>query len=158
MQAVDLVVETPVSQSVRARQVSSMFDAPVEEKTRLQWHVELELDGPWNVGLVVGPSGSGKSSIMQRIWGGEPDLLWGAPSVVDDFANELSIEAIAGVCQAVGFNTIPAWLRPYAVLSNGERFRVELARRMLEQPDPIVVAPPAAMRIASAPSVTLRNE
>ena len=139
MQAVDLVVETPVSRSVRARQVSSMFDAPVAEKTRLQWHVELELDAPWNVGLVDGPSGSGKSSIMRRIWGGEPDLLWGAPSVVDDFAKDLSIEAIAGVCQAVGFNTIPAWLRPYAVLSNGERFRVELARRMLEQPDPIVV-------------------
>src|SRR5690606_32144857 len=44
-------------------------------------------------------------------------------------------------CQAVGFNTIPAWLRPFAVLSNGERFRAELARRLVEshEGDTIVV-------------------
>jgi GNAT superfamily N-acetyltransferase len=30
-------------------------------------------------------------------------------------------------------------MRPYAVLSNGERFRVELARRLLEDGDPVVV-------------------
>jgi ABC-type lipoprotein export system ATPase subunit/GNAT superfamily N-acetyltransferase len=139
VQAFDLVVETPSSTSIRARQVSSMFDVPIAKKTRLEWHVELELDQPWNVGLLVGPSGAGKSSIMRHIWGAEPVLNWGAPSVIDDFSPGLSIEDIAGVCQAVGFNTIPAWLRPYAVLSNGERFRADLARRMLELPNPIVV-------------------
>jgi len=51
----------------------------------------------------------------------------------------VSVEQIAAVCQAVGFNTIPAWMRPHAVLSNGEKFRVELARRLLEDGDPIVV-------------------
>jgi GNAT superfamily N-acetyltransferase len=50
-----------------------------------------------------------------------------------------SMEEIAFVCQAVGFNTIPSWLKPFAVLSTGEQFRCELARRLLEQPDPIVV-------------------
>jgi hypothetical protein len=44
------------------------------------------------------------------------------------------MDEIASTCQAVGFNTIPAWLRPYDVLSTGERFRVELARRMIEAP------------------------
>lgn len=46
---------------------------------------------------------------------------------------------ISAICQAVGFNTIPAWLRPFAVLSNGEKFRVELARRMLEAGDEVIV-------------------
>jgi hypothetical protein len=68
--------------------------------------------------------------------GAEPDAPGKkAPSPAAD----LSIERIAVVCQAVGFNTIPAWLRPYSVLSTGEKFRVELARRLLELPDPIVV-------------------
>jgi GNAT superfamily N-acetyltransferase len=49
------------------------------------------------------------------------------------------MEQVTRACSAVGFNTIPAWLRPFHVLSNGERFRVELARRLLELPDPIVV-------------------
>jgi GNAT superfamily N-acetyltransferase len=51
----------------------------------------------------------------------------------------LKMDAIAEACSAVGFNSIPSWMRPYAVLSNGEKFRVDLARRLLELPDPIVV-------------------
>lgn len=137
---VNVAVETPVSRSVRARQVSSMFDAPPETKSRLEWVFDLDLDSaPWSVGLIVGPSGSGKTTIMHHVWGEPKSLAWGAAGVVDDFAKTLSVEQIAGVCQAVGFNSIPAWMRPFAVLSNGEKFRVELARRLLEDGDPIVV-------------------
>jgi GNAT superfamily N-acetyltransferase len=31
---------------------------------------------------------------------------------------------------AVGFNTIPSWMKPFHVLSNGEQFRANLARRL----------------------------
>ena len=61
-------------------------------------------------------------------------MTWQAPSIIDDFSAALSIQQITQACQSVGFNTIPAWLRPYAVLSNGEKFRVEIARRLLETP------------------------
>lgn len=96
-------------------------------------------DTPWNVGLIVGPSGSGKSSILKHIFGDMQALTWGAKSVIDDFKGELGLQDIADVCSSVGFNTIPAWLRPFAVLSNGEKFRAEMARRLLELPDPIIV-------------------
>lgn len=68
-----------------------------------------------------------------------PDLKWAAASVIDDFDKSLSIADISSVCQSVGFNTIPAWMRPFRVLSNGEKFRVEMARRLLELPSPIFV-------------------
>jgi ABC-type lipoprotein export system ATPase subunit/GNAT superfamily N-acetyltransferase len=138
MPRVDLVVETPISTSARARQVCSMFDVPPAEKCRLEWHLDVDLESrPWSVGLVVGPSGSGKTSVMRALWGEPRAWTWGAPSVIDDFAG--SVEDVAGACSAVGFNTIPAWLRPFAVLSNGERFRAELARHLLSDADPIVV-------------------
>lgn len=140
MPIVDVVVESPISSSIRARQVSAAFDVPPQEKARLSWKADLPIEAnDWNVGLVVGPSGAGKSTIMRSVWGDMPELSWGAASVVDDFAKGLKIEEITGACSAVGFNTIPAWMRPYHVLSNGERFRVDLARRLLELPDPIVV-------------------
>lgn len=140
MPIVDVVVESPISNSVRARQVSAAFDVPPQEKARLSWKANLPIEAnDWNVGLVVGPSGAGKSTIMRSLWGDMPELAWGGASVVDDFAKGLKIEEITGACSAVGFNTIPAWMRPYHVLSNGERFRVDLARRLLELPDPIVV-------------------
>lgn len=142
MARVDLVVESKVSRSSRARQLEGMFDVPASERSRVEWHGDVAIDAAdWQVGLVVGPSGSGKSTVARELFGAAVDWepQWGKASVIDDFDRSLSIEEIAQACQAVGFNTIPAWLRPYKVLSNGERFRVELARRLLEQPDPIVV-------------------
>jgi hypothetical protein len=137
---IDITVSSENSRSMRARQVSAMFDVPPQDKCELTWKGEFPYDAePWNVGLVVGPSGSGKSTIAQTVFGKAPDLDWSAPSVIDDFAPSLSVEAISGACGAVGFNTIPAWLRPHRVLSNGERFRIDVARRLLELPDPIVV-------------------
>lgn len=140
MPSTHLVVETPVSSSVRARQVCSMFDVPPQGTARLEWTVEVPaVSDEWSVGLIVGPSGSGKSSIMRKVYGEMPRVQWGAASVVDDFAKTLTVQQVTDACSAVGFNTIPAWLRPFGVLSNGEQFRVDLARRLLELPDPIVV-------------------
>jgi ABC-type thiamine transport system ATPase subunit len=138
---VDVSVKTPVSVTPRARQLSGMFDVPLADSQERSWRADIELPARWNLGLIVGPSGAGKSTIARACWGQEPPLSWGAASVVDDFRPDLSVEAIADTCRAVGFNTIPAWLRPYGVLSTGERFRVELARRLLESPEdaPIVV-------------------
>jgi ABC-type ATPase with predicted acetyltransferase domain len=31
---------------------------------------------------------------------------------------------------AVGLNTIPSWYKPYQVLSNGEKFRADVARKL----------------------------
>jgi ABC-type ATPase with predicted acetyltransferase domain len=51
---------------------------------------------------------------------------------IEDFPKGVSISQIAEICQSVGFNTIPAWMRPFAVLSNGEKFRVEMTSRLIE--------------------------
>ena len=34
---------------------------------------------------------------------------------------------------SVGFGSVPSWLKPYNVLSNGEKMRVDLARALLEK-------------------------
>lgn len=137
MPRIDLVVETPISRTSRARQLEGMFDVPPTETSRLEWHIDAPIDEqPWSVGLIVGPSGSGKTSVARALFGNEiltKEPGWGAPSVIDDFGKGHSIQEIADICQAVGFNTIPAWMRPYAVLSNGEKFRVTMARRLLEE-------------------------
>jgi ABC-type lipoprotein export system ATPase subunit len=133
MPEINVVVESPISDSIRAMQLSSMFDVPPTERAKLEWHGDLPIETrPWSIGLIVGPSGSGKTTILRDVFGAPAPLEWHGASVIDDFAADLPVADISQACQAVGFNTIPAWLRPYAVLSNGERFRVEMARRMLE--------------------------
>jgi ABC-type Mn2+/Zn2+ transport system ATPase subunit len=139
MRTIKFHVETKLSTSVRARQLSSMFDAPPEKKCRIDWQLDVDLDTPWSVGLVTGPSGSGKSTLMRELWGEPKPLEWSAPSVVDDFPKGMPTVDVAAACQAVGFNTIPAWMRPFAVLSNGEKFRVELARRLITGEQLVVI-------------------
>lgn len=136
MPAIDFAVESDIDLTPRVQQLSAMFDCPAQEKCRIDFKGDFPIEGfDWNVGLIVGPSGCGKSSILNRVFGQPKPHRWNAKSVIDDFPKEIAIRDIAAICQSVGFNTIPAWMRPFGVLSNGEKFRVELARRLVESGD-----------------------
>lgn len=142
MPRVDFVASSDISSSSRVRQLEAMFDVPRAKRSRVEWHAKIPFEEkPWNVGLIVGPSGAGKSTVARQLFGDHVDtaLEWKGKSVIDDFDQARSMDEIAAICQAVGFNTIPAWLRPFRVLSTGEQFRVGLARRLLEGEDPIVI-------------------
>lgn len=133
MSEINIKVESQVSRSARAQQIESLFDVPASQRQALEWKGVMPIeDRKWNVGLIVGPSGCGKSTILRDKFGQPKTFEWGKPSVIDDFDSALRVQDISLVCQAVGFNTIPAWLRPFGVLSNGEQFRVDMARRLME--------------------------
>lgn len=141
MPTVNHKISVSLSRSVRARQIESAFDIPAQQKCELTFSGELPIeDFDWNIGLIVGASGSGKSTILNHVFGHPVGMQWGAASVIDDFSDQLKIDDIIAACQAVGFNTMPAWLRPFAVLSNGEKFRVEIARKLLESPPNEIIA------------------
>lgn len=52
-------------------------------------------------------------------------------SVVDDMP-KASMEDIEKMFYTVGFGSVPSWLKPYSVLSNGEKMRCDMARALLE--------------------------
>jgi hypothetical protein len=86
-----------------------------------------ELPEDYGIGLIVGASGSGKS-ILLREFGGESPVEWRERrSIASHFA---SAEEAADRLYAVGLNSVPVWRLPYAVLSNGQQFRADLARRL----------------------------
>lgn len=138
---VQVQVSAPVRKSGRVTQLAGMFDVPIEERQTLIWDVPLPIDAkPWQVGLIVGPSASGKSTIAHAVWPDQvdPPEWQDDRAIVDDFPADLGIKDIAGALNAVGLSSPPAWLRPYGTLSNGERFRADMAR-LLSRPDPVVV-------------------
>ena len=128
--------------SYRAARVKSLFNA--EKGCDWQRSVEIPIeDMNWKIGLVVGPSGSGKTSIGRRIFD-EPiyDLYadWDADKpIVDCIAPDGDFNAVTGALSAVGLGDVPAWLRPFHVLSNGEQFRAGLSRLVCERPPHAVV-------------------
>jgi energy-coupling factor transporter ATP-binding protein EcfA2 len=132
-----VVVESQTPISTRGRQVCGMFDAPPEDKQRLECDIALPIEErPWQIGLIYGPSGSGKSTVARSLFGGETKVDWRPRTgLIDNFPAGMGVEQIAAICGAVGLNTIPCWLRPHEVLSNGEKFRADMARLLAEAPD-----------------------
>jgi GNAT superfamily N-acetyltransferase len=135
MPRLDLVVETPVVDSFRVRQVAGMFDVPLEAKISERLAAELPpLEEPWRIGAIVGPSGSGKSTLARAAYG--EHLFAGADwprdrAVIDGFG-ERPFGQIVRTLASVGLGSPPSWIKPYRVLSQGERFRCDLARALLD--------------------------
>ena len=121
----------------RAARVKSMFNCESGANFERDVDLPIEEDG-WQIGLVVGPSGSGKTSIGNALPCGVRDIRDGWPSdrpVIDCIAPGGDFDTATGALAAVGLGDVPAWLRPFRVLSNGEQFRAGLARLVCEAPD-----------------------
>jgi ABC-type thiamine transport system ATPase subunit len=116
-----------------------MFDLPIREKLRHEWHVELPIEGfDWHIGLIAGPSGSGKSTVAHELFGDcvHQGFDWPAHrSVLDGFPKSASTPDCIAALNAVGFSSPPSWCKPFRVLSTGEKFRAELARALIEYAD-----------------------
>lgn len=84
-------------------------------------------DLDFNIMCIVGASGSGKST-FSKYFGEEEELKYdNKKSIMSHFNNK--DEAIEKL-NSVGLNSIPTWCKPRNVLSVGEGFRVDLARRI----------------------------
>ena len=130
------VVELDYNPTFRTEKVAGMFDVPVSEKLRREWDINIPIEGEeWSIGLIVGASGAGKTTVAKRAFGEENYFYghdWKSKSILDDFSKKLSIEEITGALSHVGLASPPAWLLPYSALSNGQKFRADLARAILE--------------------------
>lgn len=103
------------------------FDLKPDQHVGFNPWVLPNLPDTWDVGLIVGASGSGKSLLLQSL-GGETPVEWQPRrSIASHFA---SVEEAQEKLYAVGLNSIPVWRLPYSVLSNGQKFRADLARRL----------------------------
>lgn len=127
--------------SYRAARVKSLFNAESGCNFTLDANLDID-DGAWSLGVVVGPSGSGKTSIGRDLFGGgaiyAPEWPGDRP-IVDAIAPSGEFDSVTAALASVGLGSVPAWLRPFHALSNGEQFRANLARIIVEAPAAVVV-------------------
>jgi GNAT superfamily N-acetyltransferase len=130
--------------SYRAARVKSLFNAESGAEFKLDAELPID-DSGWAIGIIVGPSGSGKTSLGRVIWPGV-GIYEGAAAgwppdapIVDAIAPGGDFNDVTSALSAVGLGDVPTWLRPYRVLSNGEKFRADLARIISEGPPRVIV-------------------
>lgn len=131
----------PIYNGYRATCVRSLYN--VDDPTfTLDATLPLENE-PWCMGLVVGPSGSGKSSMGARIFAGDDTYApppWPKDQpVVEAVSPDADWNSVTAAFTSVGLGSVPAWLRPYHLLSTGEKFRAELARVICDAPARVVI-------------------
>lgn len=132
------VIELDYKPTFRSEKVASMFDVPVSTKLHKEWDVNIPIEAkPWKIGLIVGASGSGKTTIANKLFEGKvhSNFQWTKSCLLDDFPSGSELKTITETLSKVGFSSPPSWLLPYSALSNGQKFRVELARTLLEYKD-----------------------
>lgn len=139
------IVKTPYKKTFRSSKIEGLFDIQAGEILEKSWDVNMPVEGwDWNIGVIVGPSGAGKTSIGKVAFGAEnyhegysdwdPDA-----TVIESFPQSASVEDITQVLSSVGFSSPPNWLQPFRTLSNGQKFRVEMARILFDERDVVVV-------------------
>ncbi len=116
----------------RAARVKSLFNAERGDSFTLNCDLPIE-EEDWQIGLIVGASGSGKTSIGRQLFGGGRiiDLYadWDNDKpIVDCIAPDSDFDTVTGALANVGLGDVPSWLRPFKALSNGQQFRAGLAR------------------------------
>jgi ABC-type lipoprotein export system ATPase subunit len=139
MQTFDIVKKSKPKKTFRVASIIGKFDIQTDE---IKEHFVGELNMPkkWNVGLIVGKSGTGKTTIAKELFENAyvTNYEYVSDCIVDDMPKNSSVEEITSMFNSVGFSSPPSWLKPYSALSNGQKMRVDLAHSLLLNKDLIV--------------------
>jgi GNAT superfamily N-acetyltransferase len=146
MQTHFVQLATPLRRSFRTMQVAGMLDMPLEDRLTHQVSAEVPtLDDEWLIGAIVGPSGSGKTMLARAAFGATDEpRSWPQDRAIIEVLGDVEpprsgIKHITRVLIGVGLGSVPTWLKPYHILSGGERFRADLAQAILDPRRPVVV-------------------
>lgn len=140
MPSFDIIKHVTPGDSYRVSSVVNAFDLDL---SHIDEHFKgsIDIEGrEWNVGLIVGGSGTGKSTIARELFGADlfNEFHRSGKSVIDDMPKEKTVKEIEAAFTSVGFASPPSWLKPYDVLSNGEKMRVDLCYSILSGRDLVV--------------------
>lgn len=139
MPSFDIVRTSQPTDSFRVQSIIGTYNLQQQHVTE-HFTGNIELPDKWNIGLIVRRSGSGKTTIAHELF--DADIIsgfdWTHDNILDDMPKEATVKDIAAMLTAVGFSSPPSWLKPYAVLSNGEKMRCDIARAILEKRDMFV--------------------
>ena len=139
MPSFNIVKKVSPKETFRVASVMGKFDLQNNQVIE-KFNGYLDLDFEWQVGLIVGGSGTGKTTIAKDLF---PDSYvyeyeYSSETILDDMPKKTCVSEITSIFNQVGFSSVTSWLKPYDVLSNGEKMRVDLAKSLLMESNLIV--------------------
>lgn len=132
----DIIRRTAPKNSFRVASVMGTYDLQ-ERNVEERFIGDIDLPKEWHIGLIVGRSGTGKTTIARELFGDNiiDGFKYTHDNILDDMPKDVATNDIFKALNACGFSSPPSWIKPYNVLSNGEKMRCDIARAMLEHRD-----------------------
>ena len=128
----EIVLKSNVNRDKYTDYIQEHFDLAVSDvaEVRIPNNLNLsKLGSEWNIGVICGASGSGKSTILHSLGEITAVEFDHNKPLISNFEPMTPQEASSILC-AMGLASVPTWIRPYSSLSNGERYRAEVAKRI----------------------------
>ena len=126
--------ETPLVSRVEMDEITEELIRPFDYKSdgESEFYPYLLPEGLpeyWGIGVIVGASGTGKSKLLAQFDGEiTPKPEWQEnKSIASHFDDPVDANE---KLSASGLMSVPEWVKPYSVLSNGQQFRADLARSL----------------------------
>lgn len=120
------------SSAFRCIKAANSVDLDLSKKLKHVFDCDIDMPDQWSIGVIVGASGSGKTTLAKHLYGAEcfRELLDSSKPVIEQFSSALSYDDCVSHLCSVGLSQVPCWIRPAATLSNGQKFRAEIALQL----------------------------
>jgi ABC-type dipeptide/oligopeptide/nickel transport system ATPase subunit len=125
---IDIKLQSEVFNSFRCQVAANSLDIDVKKKSTHNLKIDnINIPNDWNIGLIYGASGSGKTTTVTELFGKDvfEIIIDDEKSIIDQLPSDLSYEECASMLNGIGLNSVPCWLRPVKTLSNGQKARAE---------------------------------
>jgi ABC-type lipoprotein export system ATPase subunit/GNAT superfamily N-acetyltransferase len=121
-------LKTKIINDKYTQYVYDAFDIQNKEETSVNINMNLgeAKNFKWNIGIILGGSGSGKTSILKKMGDVKKVNFDIEKPLISNF-DWLEPKEAALVLTSMGLSSVPTWLRPFHSLSNGEQYRATLA-------------------------------
>lgn len=131
MQDFELKLNCALSQSFRATKLAQSVDLNSAEKGEHCIKIKNIDLSDFKIGLIYGASGSGKTTLAKELFKNQ-FINFDLPidenkCIIDLFDEKLNTKQCQDLLIGMGLTSVPCWLKPIKVLSNGQQFRAKMA-------------------------------
>lgn len=141
----NIVLTSSVKKDEYTQYIQEHYDLTVGDTSKVLIPNRLHLDSlkNWNIIVICGASGSGKSTVLNRIASDSGGCV-SSPQfdsdkcLISNFDTMQPKEATMLLSQ-MGLASVPAWIRPFNALSNGEQYRASLAKSVNDAKDDEII-------------------
>ena len=141
-ETIEVELKSPISNNFRCKMACDALDIDIKKKSIHHLKIEgVKIPEDWNVAMVYGASGSGKTTMVQKLFGDKvfKTVINEDEPIINQFPKSFTYDQCAELLSGIGLNSVPCWVRPVKTLSNGQRARAEAALLMVQSEEIVFI-------------------